>query len=164
MTGGVLTVRILAFRRRCFLFYCSEYACVGRCVAFLKRRLKLRTVQLLIMRLENATSCVNAGVLPHCHYISMPSANTQSDTAVDQTHSHGPSSSAKLEHTLHAWLEITEAVQCHVINHGQRTMCLGVARAVSFKVETTVAFKVILEGNARSPCATSASDRSRVIL
>lgn len=116
---------------------------------------------------SNATSCVNAGVMPHCHSLSLWShihsthTHTQSDTAVDQTLSHGPSSSAKLERTR-CMLEIIEAIQCHVINHGERMMCHGVVRAVRVKVETTVAFKVILERIARNPCAKSASDRSRV--
>lgn len=82
---------------------------------------------------------------------------------MDQTHSQGPSGLGKLERT-HRMLETTEAIQCHVINHRERMMCLGVVRAVRVKVEITVAFKVILERIARNPCAKSASDRSRVIL
>ncbi len=142
-------------RSELFFICCSEYACVGRCVAFLGRRVKLRTVQLYNASWKrlNATSCRTV-TLSQCTY-------TQSDTAVNQTHSHTQSVQfcKPWKNTL-CMLEITEAVQCHVINHRERIMCLG----VSVKVETTVAFKVILEGNARSPCARSASDCTRAIL
>lgn len=55
----------------------------------------------------------------------------------------------KLER-IRSMLEITEAIQCHVINFGERMICFGVVRAVRVKVETTVAFKVILELIARN--------------
>ncbi len=109
-------------RSELFFICCSEYACVGRCVAFLGRRVKLRTVQLYNASWKrlNATSCRTV-TLSQCTY-------TQSDTAVNQTHSHTvrPVLQTLKEHALHAWnywsgpMPRNQSQRAHNVSRSQR--------------------------------------------